>query len=166
MRKFLHITLLLCLISFFADAQARRRKSTFNKKKPPYKYELIGAIGATNFLGELGGANRIGTNGVNDLELILTRPSLGLGIRYKVAPYFSAKGNLFWGIIRGDDKLTAEPFRNNRNLNFKSPLLELSAQLEFNFMREQKGHVYKIRGIRGMKHKDRQIYLFGGGGLV
>ncbi len=166
MRKLLLFTLILCFFAYEADAQHRRRRSTFGKKKPPYRYEMIGMLGAANFLGDLGGANQIGTNGIKDLEYVLTRPSLGFGMRIKVQQFISLKGNLVCGIVRGDDKLTLEEFRHKRNLNFRSPLVELSGQLEFNFIKEQKGHIYKIKGVRGMQHKDRQIYLFvGGGGL-
>ena len=168
MRKFLIFTLLFCLIASFADAQlfGKKRRSTFGRKKPPYRYELIGSLGATNFLGDLGGANQIGTNGLKDLEYTLTRPALGASMRWKVQQYFSVKGNSYWGILKGNDALTKEPFRNNRQLDFKSNIFELSGQVEFNFIKEQKGHVYKISGVRGQAHKDRQIYLFGGGGGV
>ncbi|MBI4931884.1 MAG: hypothetical protein HY841_14065 [Bacteroidetes bacterium] len=166
MRKILLFILLFSIIASEADAQHKRRRSTFGRKKPPYRYELIGSLGASNFLGDLGGANQVGTNGLKDLELVLTRPALGAGIRFKVQQYFSVKGNIYWGILRGDDKLTKEYFRNRRNINFKSNIFELSGQVEFNFIKEQKGHIYKIKGVRGMSHKDRQIYLFGGGGAV
>jgi len=167
MRKILLAILFLCLIVSFADAQGKRRRGSHSfHAKPPYRYELIGSLGATNFLGDLGGANQVGTNGFKDLELVLTRPAVGAGIRVKVQQYFSVKTNFYWGIVRGDDKLTLEPARHLRNINFKSNIFELSSQVEFNFIKEQKGHVYKIRGVRGMQHKDRQIYLFGGGGAV
>lgn len=167
MRKLLIFILLFSFIASVADAQSRRRKRSRSiRKKPAYRYEVIGALGATNFLGDLGGANQIGTNGFKDLELALTRPALAVGIRMKVVPHVSVKGNLFWGILRGDDKLTKEPFRNTRNLNFKSNIFELSGQVEFNFSKEQKGHVYQIKGVRGRKSKERDIYLFGGGGVA
>ena len=163
-KKVLIFTLIACFFASEADAQKRRRRSSFNRKKPPYRYEMIGMLGAANFLGDLGGANQIGTNGIKDLEYVLTRPAVGIGARVKVQQFITAKGNLIYGVVRGDDKLTTEFFRNRRNCNFRSPLVELSGQLEFNFIREQKGHIYKIKGVRGMQHKDRQIYLFGGAG--
>ncbi len=168
MRKLLVFILIFCLFASIADAQVKRRKgrSSIGRKKPPYRYELVGSLGASNFLGDLGGANRIGTNGLRDLELAFTRPALGAGIRFKVASHFSAKGNFFWGIIRGDDKLTKEPFRNARNLNFKSNIFELSGQIEFKFLKEKKGHVYQIKGVRGMKKKERDIFIFAGGGMA
>lgn len=165
LRRFILLTLLFCFFATIADAQKRRKRGgSFSRKKPPYRYEWVGALGASNFLGDLGGANQIGTNGLKDLEYVLTRPAVGAGIRIKLQQFITGKANLTWGIVRGDDKLTKEPFRNYRNLNFRSPIIELSGQLEFNFMREQKGHIYRIRGVRGMKHKDRQFYIFVGGG--
>lgn len=166
MRKLAVLILLFSMIATVADAQKRRKRTTFGRKKPPYRYELIGALGATNFLGDLGGANQIGTNGLKDLELALTRPALGLGMRFKIASHFAAKGNFFWGIVRGDDKLTTEPFRHTRNLNFKSNIFELSGQVEFKFSKDQKGHVYQIKGVRGMKRKERDLYLFAGAGAL
>lgn len=167
MRKLVVFILLLSLISSFADAQSRKRKRrSFGNKKPPYRYEIVGALGVANFLGDLGGADQIGTNGLKDLEFALTRPAIGAGMRMKIASHFAAKGNFYWGIIKGDDKLTKEPFRNNRNLNFKSNIFELSGQVEFKFSREQKGHIYQIKGVRGAKRKERDLYLFAGGGAV
>ncbi len=160
MRKLLFLVILFCFIASVADAQKRRR----SYQKPPYRYELIGSIGATNFLGDLGGADQVGTNGLKDLEMVLTRPALGASMRWKVQQDFSVKGNLYWGVLKGDDKLTKEPFRNNRQLEFKSNIFELSGQVEFNFMKERKGKVYQISGMRKMAHNSRQIYLFGGGG--
>jgi len=166
MRKLLVFILLFCLIASLADAQNRRRRGSFNRKKQPYKYEFVCSLGASNFLGDLGGADQIGTNGFKDLELSLTRPSLGAGMRISLFQFLTAKGNFFWGNVRGNDKLTLEPARNLRNLNFKSNLFELSGQFEYNFMKSKKGHVYQIKGVRGMRHREKNIYLFVGGGLV
>ena len=167
MRKLLFSLLLFSELVSVAVAQHNHRsRGHFWRKKPPYSDELIGSLCVANFLGDLGGANQIGTHGLKDLHLALTRPALGIGMRIKIAQFFSAKGNFYWGIIRGDDKLTLEPARHARNLNFKSNIFELSGQVEFNFIREQKGHIYQIKGVRGMKHKEKSLYLFAGAGLV
>ena len=168
MRRLILLTLLFSFICICADAQVKRKskRPKFVRKKPAYRYEMVGSLGVGNFLGELGGADQIGTNGIKDLEYVLTSPAIGVGLRYKFERYVSTKANLNFGIVRGDDKLTQEYFRNRRNINFKSPLIELTVQAEFNFLREQKGHIYKIRGVRGLKHKEKQLYCFGGGGAV
>lgn len=82
------------------------------------RYEFSFGLGISNFLGELGGANQIGTNYFRDLEWSLTRMAASVGLRYKLSNYFALKSHLTYGRITGDDKLTTEYFRNYRNLNF------------------------------------------------
>ena len=106
MRNILFLILSFCLIAPFTEAQHRRASRSFGRKKGAYRYEVIAGFGATNFLGDLGGANQIGTHGFKDFEYVLTRPAIEAGIRFKLGPYFSVKNNLCWGIVRGDDKLT------------------------------------------------------------
>ena len=40
------------------------------------RQELQFGIGASNFLGDLGGANAIGTHGIKDYRFSMTRPTL------------------------------------------------------------------------------------------
>ena len=136
----------------------------FGQRWQKNRYEVVYSLGATNFLGELGGANRIGTNGMRDLEFPATRPVLGLGYRYKVTRTSAVKANLFFGYIGGDDRLTKEVARNNRNLNFRSPILELSGQYEYMLIKERVGHRYNLRGIHGWRNIGIESYLFGGVG--
>jgi hypothetical protein len=151
-----YLILIVVLSSMYMEAQR------WNK----LKYEAILGLGATNFLGDLGGADQIGTNGIKDLEVILTRPSVMGGFRYKFDPYMSVKGTVTWGILRGDDKLTSEFYRNNRNLSFRAHLWELSAQFEGHITREQSGHRYKIKGAKGFKNLRLNIYGFAGVAMI
>jgi hypothetical protein len=53
--------------------------------------EIAGSIGTSHFLGELEGANDIGSSGISgfkDLEFKLTRPSLAIGYWYYLSPKF------------------------------------------------------------------------------
>lgn len=120
--------------------------------------------GATNFLGELGGANREGTNFVRDLEFSMTRAVFSLGIRYRILETLSNKTMLSYGWIHGDDKTTTEYFRNNRNLNFRSPLFEFSTQFEYSIIKEKQGHRYNLRRVRGLKGFKTNTYFFLGFG--
>lgn len=144
------LIILLLVIPVMVSAQRRNR----------YKYEYVMGVGASNFLGELGGANQVGTNMLKDLEFSATRPSVMFGLRYKNSRYIGYKGGLYVGMVDGDDKLTTEPFRHNRNLHFRSPIVELSGQIEGYITKEQQGHLYRIKNAKGMKHIDMQIYGF------
>jgi hypothetical protein len=56
-----------------------------------YRQEISFGIGASNFLGELGGANQVGTNRLRDLEFSLTRPTVKVGYRYMITPLWKIK---------------------------------------------------------------------------
>lgn len=154
MRNLLKYTVLVLFLNPFGiHAQKSKR----------YKYELIGGIGMTNFLGDLGGANQVGTHFVKDFEFLATRPMIYGGMRYKVHPYWGYKGMLNIGMLYGADRLTKEPFRNNRNLTFRSPIIELSGQVEFYFLSEKSAKVYSISGLKsGKKKKKISTYAFAG----
>jgi hypothetical protein len=147
-----YLLVIILLIPIVLSAQRKNR----------YRYELVVGLGAGNFLGELGGANAIGSDFVKDLEISQTRPAFMLGLRYKNSKRFGVKTAITFGMMNGNDALTQEPFRNNRNLMFRSPVIELSSQLEFYFTQEQQGHLYKIKNAKGMKRIDWQWYLFAG----
>ncbi len=154
-------TLLFCMIAlpFLGNAQIAK------KRWKAYRMEYTLGLGATNFLGELGGANRVGTHAFRDLEFTATRPALSLGYRYKLSPTFALHTKFSYGVVFGDDKLTKEKFRNDRNLSFKSNIFELSTNLELNFLQEQVGHRYKLRGVRGLRNIEISAYGFIGVGV-
>lgn len=130
------------------------------------RYEWVAAIGATQFLGDLGGRNQIGSDWFFDLDAASTRYVANIGFRYKISEYVSAKTGFSFGEIYGDDKYTEEPFRNNRNLHFRSPIVEWATQIEVSWMREAIGSRYKIRRVRGRGRKGSQVYVYGFAGVA
>lgn len=130
-----------------------------------YRKEYVYGIGATNFLGDLGGGNTTAQKFIFDIEPTLTRPAASVGYRYRLTRHTSVKGGIFYGIARGDDKLTTEIARNNRNLHFRSNIFELSGQYEFSFINERQGHRYQIKGVKGWKNINIQSYFFAGLGI-
>jgi hypothetical protein len=143
--------------------RSRHRGSSQNKEQKYVKSYVLG-IGAANFLGELGGANQTGTFFVKDFEFSQTRVSAALGVRYKFKNHIGFKGGLHYMMVSGDDKTTQEPFRQNRNLSFRSNIFELSGQFELFLNKEQQGHIYKIKSANGVKSIDIQAYGFVGFG--
>jgi hypothetical protein len=157
--RLLFVLSLVLLSGFTADAQRMRARWK------AYRYEWSAGIGASNFLGDLGGANAIGTNGFKDLELSLTRPALTVGFRYKIAQNFSLHSHLTYGHVRGDDKLTEEFFRNNRNLNFKSDIFEFNLNFEAALLNQRQGGIYRLRGVKRLTTYETSIYAFAGIGV-
>ena len=75
MKRIVFLSLIVfVLLPNFADAQRWKR----------YRRQIVGGIGVTNFLGDLGGANAIGRDGFVDLDFGATRPSLFVGYRYQL----------------------------------------------------------------------------------
>jgi len=162
MKKIIFLT---CLIWFtFAKTYAQPSHFTTSDYWKHQRKEIFFGIGATNFLGDLGGLNKIGTDySFIDLEWLVTRPSGHIGFRYRFRPWFLTKSILQYGILKGDDALTQEPSRHYRNLLVRTHLIEFSQHLEFIiFNNESFGKRYKIHGLKGAKNKNTLVYLFSG----
>lgn len=157
MKKFV-ILLISALVTFsFTEV--------FSQAWKKQRAEYVFGIGATSFFGELGGANREGTSGIGgfkDLDFQATRPTLHVGYSYNIIRQAAVKVGLTMGYISGNDKNTKEIFRNNRNLNFRSPLIELSGQFNYYFFTEIKGSRYRLKGVRGKINLNFATYVFAG----
>ncbi|NUM49832.1 MAG: hypothetical protein HUU48_01835 [Flavobacteriales bacterium] len=139
--------------------------NTFAQQWKRNRLEYTAGLGISNFLGDLGGADRIGTNGLRDLEISLTRPSVLGGVRYHLLKDLRVKGQFTYIRLNGNDALTKEPARNFRNLRFRSPVIELTAVGEYYLMQEKSGHLFKLRGVKGRKGFKWNIYATAGLGV-
>ena len=108
-------------------------------------------LGATNFLGDLGGANKIGSGpfSLRDFDYQAIRPSIQLGYKYQFARHFSSRSFFNYSWLSGNDANTKEIFRQNRNLNFRTPIYELASAIEYSYEFNQNGHRYNLGGVRG-----------------
>ncbi|MFN5458613.1 MAG: DUF6089 family protein [Bacteroidota bacterium] len=152
MRKSIFIlSFIFTSLSFFSQRNDWKRE----------RQEVIFGCGVSNFLGELGGKDRIGTDySPADLEMSLTRPTMMLGYRYRLDRNWAVRGEFNFLRVWGDDKLTKEPFRNNRNLYFRSNIYELSANIEYAFIYDKKGNKYHIKHTFKRRYKAANIYSF------
>lgn len=86
-----------------------------------------------------------------------TKPAGGIVFRYNFNPRLAARANFLVGNIEAHDSYSNSSAAVQRNLNFKSPIDELSAQLEFNFLdysignEKKKFSPYIFFGIAGFK---------------
>jgi len=117
--------------------------------------------GISNFLGELGGKDAIGTDDLQDLELSQSRFSFMVGYKYSLYKKLHLRANFTYGTLAGNDDLTDEPFRHNRNLHFRSRIFEVAAMLEYELpINLRKGHIYDIKGVQGWTNGGSSIYAF------
>ncbi len=153
MKKYFIILVTLLFIS----------QATYSQRWKRLKKEIFWGIVSTNFLGEVGGKAGIGTSDITDLNFNSTRYGVCLGYSYRLNKKFAIQTKAVVGVLYGSDKFTKEPFRNNRNLTFRTPIVDLSVQYNYIFYnRRKEGHRYTIKGIRGKNFIDHHMYIFTG----
>lgn len=160
--KFLRLVLLMFFISgnlFFLMAQNFARPNDWKK----IRKEVFIQMGASGFLGDLGGLDKVGTHySPVDYDFQITRSAFGIGYKYKLQQWINLVGTFNWLILKGDDKLTKEPFRNERNLNFKSNVFELAGRIEFAYFANRVTNRYSIKKTfnRRMKGVQKEWVAF------
>ena len=106
-----------------------------------------GVLGASNFLGDLGGRDRVGSDFIYDLEPTKTNFAVTFNHLFYIGRKAGLRSNITYGKVSADDKLTKEPSRNNRNLNFQSHLWEASVVLELQVKKERRGNIYCLKKL-------------------
>ena len=82
MQRIFIVLITILLIPVVTNAQKWKRN----------RVEYSFGIGATNFLGDLGGRDQVGTNGLQDFELKATRMGAVLGYRYQLGESWFVRG--------------------------------------------------------------------------
>ena len=103
----------------------------FNAKAQVVSSTEIGIMG--------GGSYYLGDINSNHFDYMM--PSGGIVIRKNIDRRIVVKGELLVGYIRADDaRNTKDTVKLHRNLHFRSPIYELSGQVEFNFLPYETGN--------------------------
>ena len=116
------------------------------------------SVGVSNYLGDIGGKEKTRRDFVADMKMAKTRWNFGGFVRYKIKPKLSLKLALDYLRIEGDDKLSSNPARNARNLNFRNDMFDLGLTGEYFFYENNDlGNTYRFKnGFRA--------YIFAGVG--
>lgn len=128
--------LLILLLPLATMAQKRTMKKSSMWKSMRW----VGAVslGASNYLGELGGLDQPGSDFYHDMELAETRYVIGGMIGYKLGFAHSVRAGLYYARVRGNDALTAYAPRQERNLHFRSPIIEFSTHYQFHILQPKR----------------------------
>ena len=159
---------ILCFLSIgLQDTFAQPTNFNTSRNWALNKKEVYFGLGATQFLGDLGGQNRIGKDySLRDIDFPSTFIGGQIGFRYRFRRYWATTTNLNIGGLKGSDALTSEPARHNRNLTFRSLVVELSQRIDFIFYsNEQVGRRYSVPGLKGFHNHNEQVYVFAGVGV-
>ncbi len=103
-------------------------------------------LGGTNYVGEMTNSRFQEVNFAG-----------GIMLRYNPNYDFSIRGSVFYGRLNGDDANLSDPELQQRNLDFHSPLIEFSGQLEWN--------IFGFDAMGSTGRKGFSPYLFAGVGI-
>lgn len=163
---------ILFILTAFVASNAISQGSNFNTQRnwSKNKKEIFIGGGATQFLGDLGGRDQVGTDySLVDMDFPSTGFNIVAGYRFRWHPYWATKSQISFGIVRGSDEHTQDIVRNSRNLSFRAPIVDFQQRIEFIiFAQEKVGSRYFLAGTQGtrMQEKSNQIYLFTGAGVT
>lgn len=139
--KFLWIVIL-----FLFNTATTFSQTTVYTTNSGYTTELGIFLGGSYYIGDLNQGGHFNQ---------FTLPGGGILYRHNYNPRFTIRATAFYGNIGADDAETNSAAQKQRNLHFKSYIIEASGQMEFNFM------PYKI----GDENYPFSPYLFLGIGL-
>ena len=122
---------LICVLSIPATKANSQSITTGNGK-----IEIGLGLGPLFFLGDLGGNHGEGTRFVKDVNIPVTNLSKGIYANIYPTEWLGFRVAVNHGRLEGYDSLIkdkgdAESYRKTRNLQFRSPLLEAYAAIEF-----------------------------------
>ncbi len=165
MNKILGILALL-----FVSSGLFAQFSNFNTQKnwSMNKKEFVFGGGSTQFLGDLGGQAGIGKDySLADIDWKSTSYNFTIAFRYRFHPNFATTSSLNFGVYKASDFLTENAARNGRQINIKSTLFSFSQRYEYIvYANEKVGKRNNIPGLKGMKDKNTQVYIYTGAGLA
>lgn len=158
--------ILLFAVVMFAGVSLSQNHTNFNTSRnwSNNKKEIFFGLGASQFLGDLGGRDQVGKGySLVDMDIPSTFAGGLIGFRYRWHPMWSTATTFYYGMLRGDDANTNEIIRNSRNLHFRSPVFELTQRIEWILLANEKvGRRYSIPGLKGFRNRNDTFYLFSG----
>jgi len=122
MKRLITNTLLLIIISLVFNFA-----STAQQFKPNTEVGLI--LGTSYYLGDL-----------NTTHFNQSSATAGLVIRKNIDKRFVYKAEVMYLNLKSDERQTSDTIALDRGLHFRSPIYELSGQIEFNFLPYQSGN--------------------------
>ncbi len=102
-----------------------------------YQWDFGVLAGASNYLGDIGGKEKTRRDFVSDIKLAKTRWNTGAFARYRWYDDVYFRAQFDYMRIEGDDKLSSNPGRRFRNLNFRNDILEFNLTTQWHFYQDK-----------------------------
>jgi len=121
-----------------------------------YQWDYGVKLGASNYLGDIGGKNLERRDYFVDMHLGQTKYAAGIYGRYKFSKRFAVSANLDHILIGDADEHTTYAPRRARNMNFRNRMFELGVRAELTIWYDNDV------GNRGFYNPDYKLYAFAG----
>tara|TARA_Y100000768_G_C23954221_1_gene671865 strand:- start:662 stop:1555 length:894 start_codon:yes stop_codon:yes gene_type:complete len=132
-KKIISLAILLILVTTASFGQIRKRMDRWYR----HKHTLTIATGGNIFLGDLGGGSGEGTTGFKDVNTEALSYAFTVSYKYKLGQRWNLRGSLSYAQVTGADSLSDNKGRKNRNLSFRSPIIEFTPMAEFYILPER-----------------------------
>ncbi len=167
-RYLIFLISLMSVSTVFSQSKGYYNKKLFDR----YKHEYNIGIGISSCQTDVGGSNfssqelteKFGGKvfrTIYDTDILSSNFVVNAGYTYRFNEKIRFRGNLIFSRISGDDSKTEELFRNNRNLNFRTDILELSATTEYHIVRANTGSKHNLRNPQGQRIAPKWLYKTG-----
>ena len=177
---------ILFFVSSFAYSQHRSYTDKYEYRKK--RHEVTFGLGASNCLTDIGGNYSVDPSSsinskisegnsnqykflrsIYDTDLAKSNFSVNAAYIYHFKRKLNFRANLALARVGADDKESTDLGRINRNLNFRSNILEISAITEFYFAKPITGNKFNLKDVQGHKLAPNflahwGLYIFGGVG--
>lgn len=121
----------------------RKMRNFKGNKNKVQQYNFMGpTLDALNYFGDLSPLSRRAST-----DISFTRPAIGFSFGRRMGPFYSLRGSLSFGTLRGSDFKSADPsndlakFRYVRNLSFRNRIKELSITGVFDLYRNENSYI-------------------------
>lgn len=132
-----YLFVLITCSFLFSDSSAQTRVTR-------YPFEFLLSTGPVIFQGDVPSGAFVSNKDFSDFSIETANAHLDLGISYRLKPTLSARANLNLIQFSGHDQYDNNKTKIERNLSFRTQMLELAIQLEYSFLHwDKKGHNLK-----------------------
>ena len=160
--KYLKIYILLSFCIVFGATFSQSRRFYDNNDYKRQRHELNFGLGVSSCQTDVGGsqyseqelAGKFGGTifrSIYDTDLSSSNFVLNAAYVYHFKNRINLRANLIYSRLSGNDKESEEFYRNNRNLNFRTEIIELTAITEFFIKKPTTGNKFNLKNVKGQK---------------
>lgn len=144
-----HVTcvfkVMLCFVLSTITYESLRGQNRVKYNRGIAGYEM--GLGICNLLGDLGGANKVGSQGLSDFDKEAIRFTSELSAVFSLKERVHLKAGVQYAHLHGSDSYTLEYSRRKRNITVNTHVLSICPRIEYNLFskRSNDNMIYSVQ---------------------